>query len=78
MLKGNSCYRKRRNTLVFRHNFKSNFIVSRIRLFNPKWQQLNERNAIYKGSQLRADRILLSEKECVIVDYKRVQKKTSI
>lgn len=38
--------------------------------FNPKWQQLNERNAIYKGSQLRADRILLSEKECVIVDYK--------
>ena len=38
--------------------------------FNPKWQQLNERDTIYKGNQLRADRILLSDKECVIVDYK--------
>jgi ATP-dependent exoDNAse (exonuclease V) beta subunit len=38
--------------------------------FDLKWQHLNERNMVYKGELLRADRILLSEDTCVIVDYK--------
>jgi ATP-dependent helicase/nuclease subunit A len=38
--------------------------------FDAKWQQINERNLFYKTELLRADRILLSQDECVIIDYK--------
>ena len=38
--------------------------------FDAKWQQINERNLFYKSELLRADRILLSQDECIIIDYK--------
>ena len=38
--------------------------------FDEKWQQINERNLSYKNELLRADRILLSNDECIIIDYK--------
>ena len=38
--------------------------------FTASWQQINERNLFYKNELLRADRILLSDEECIIIDYK--------
>jgi len=38
--------------------------------FDKEWTQINERNLYYKGELLRADRILLSDDECIIIDYK--------
>jgi ATP-dependent exoDNAse (exonuclease V) beta subunit len=43
--------------------------------FDPKWQHITERDFVFKDKILRADRILLSENECVIIDYKTGIKK---
>ncbi len=45
--------------------------------FDEKWHQVNERNLLYKDELLRADRILLSENECIIIDYKTGAKETA-
>ncbi len=42
---------------------------------DAKWQQINERTILYKGEELRPDKVLLSETECIIVDYKSGAKK---
>lgn len=38
--------------------------------FNEKWKHFTERNIYFKQEKLRADRILLSDEECIIIDYK--------
>lgn len=38
--------------------------------FDAQWQNMNERNIIFNGKLLRADRVLISHTECVIIDYK--------
>ncbi len=38
--------------------------------FGENWQQINERSLYYKNEILRADRILLCDNECIIIDYK--------
>jgi ATP-dependent exoDNAse (exonuclease V) beta subunit len=38
--------------------------------FDEKWTLLNERNILYKNQFLRADRVMLSNDECIIIDYK--------
>ncbi|MDB5226433.1 MAG: hypothetical protein JWN78_626, partial [Bacteroidota bacterium] len=44
--------------------------------FDKKWQHINERNLHYKDELLRADKILLSDDECIIIDYKTGVKET--
>jgi ATP-dependent exoDNAse (exonuclease V) beta subunit len=38
--------------------------------FDEKWIVLNERNLYFNQQLLRADKVLLSNEECVIIDYK--------
>jgi ATP-dependent exoDNAse (exonuclease V) beta subunit len=38
--------------------------------FDPKWQHFNERELLYKKETLRADKILLSDEDCIVIDYK--------
>lgn len=38
--------------------------------FDPKWRPMNERAIWLGGKELRPDKVLLSEEECVIIDYK--------
>ena len=45
--------------------------------FDTKWQQINERNLFYKSELLRADRILLSQDECIVIDYKTGNKEAA-
>jgi ATP-dependent helicase/nuclease subunit A len=45
--------------------------------FDTKWQQINERNLFYKTELLRADRILLSQDECIVIDYKTGNKEAA-
>lgn len=45
--------------------------------FDKKWQQISERNLFFDNELLRADRILLSADECVIIDYKTGAKEKS-
>ncbi|MFN8282423.1 MAG: UvrD-helicase domain-containing protein [Chitinophagales bacterium] len=40
------------------------------RWFDAKWQHFNERELLYKNQSLRADKILLSEDDCIVIDYK--------
>lgn len=44
--------------------------------FEKKWQHINERNFIFNNTLLRADRVLLSDDICIIIDYKTGVKKT--
>jgi ATP-dependent exoDNAse (exonuclease V) beta subunit len=43
--------------------------------FDPKWKHINERAVWFCGKQLRPDKVLLSDEECIIVDYKTGAKK---
>lgn len=52
-------------------------VFSEQKWFDEKWQQINERNILYKDELLRADRILLSADECIIIDYKTGAKETA-
>lgn len=41
-----------------------------------KWKQINERAIWYEKQELRPDKVLLSEDECIILDYKSGAKKS--
>lgn len=60
------------NDLEFYHTAAQRVVdvFVRLRWFDERWRQINERGIYYKGELLRADRILLSEAECIIIDYK--------
>jgi len=45
--------------------------------FDKKWQHINERNLYFNNKLLRADKILLSDDECIILDYKTGAKETA-
>ncbi len=38
--------------------------------FDAKWQHFNERELLYNKETLRADKILLSDDVCIVIDYK--------
>jgi ATP-dependent exoDNAse (exonuclease V) beta subunit len=38
--------------------------------FDKKWQHLNERNLLRNDKLLKADKILLSKDDCIVIDYK--------
>ena len=38
--------------------------------FDAKWQHFNERELLYNKENLRADKILLSDDVCIVIDYK--------
>lgn len=44
--------------------------------FGPGWKVLNERSIIHEGKIYRPDRVMLKDKEAVIVDYKREKRES--
>ena len=42
---------------------------------DENWQVLSERDVYYKGDLLKPDNVLISEQECIIIDYKTGAKK---
>lgn len=45
-------------------------VFDNMQWFDEKWTVLSERNLLYNNQFLRADRVMLSNDECIIIDYK--------
>jgi ATP-dependent helicase/nuclease subunit A len=43
--------------------------------FDEKWENINERDVYFKNEILRPDKVLLSDEQCVIIDFKTGAKK---
>jgi hypothetical protein len=42
--------------------------------FDKNWKHINERTVFYNAKEIRIDKILISEQQCIVIDYKTGEK----